>query len=114
MRFILPLLVLLGSCNYGLEKPEVPDDLIEKDKMIILIKEMVKLESHVQQKYSRVDRYYKTMDRSGKELLKANGVKEDQFKRSMEYYSMDQTELNAMYDEALNLLNEELGNLQSN
>lgn len=114
MRLIFLLILVLTSCTQGLEKPTAPEDLIARDKMVVLIKDLVKLEGHMQNKYSRVDRFYKTLDNSGKELLKENGISSDQFERSMKFYAQDQEEMAEMYGEALNLLNQELGELQQN
>jgi hypothetical protein len=80
--------------------------------MILILKDMTKLEAHIQQKYARVDKFYKTMSTSGEELLKEYKVSPKQFKSSMEYYAADQDEMRNMYNEALNLLNEELGEIQ--
>lgn len=80
--------------------------------MVLIIKDLSKLEAHVQQKYARVDKFYKTMNRSGDQLLKKYKVTAKQFERSMEFYASDQDEMREMYLEALDLLNEELGAIQ--
>lgn len=114
MRLAVVLILILVSCNQGLEKPTPPNDLIEREKLVQVIKDLVKLEGHMQNKYGRIDRYYKTLDRSGKELLKENEISPEQFENSMKYYAEDQDEMDAIYGEALNLLNKELGELQQN
>lgn len=113
MRSFLVVTLFLLSCEYGLEKPAAPADLIPKDEMTIILKDLAKLEAHIQQKYGRIDRYYKAMDRSCAQLLKDAKVSETQFENSLKYYGEDQETLNEMYAEALNLLNQELGEIQS-
>lgn len=113
MRILFVVALFLLSCEYGLEKPSAPADLIPKDEMTVILKDLAKLEAHIQQKYGGIDRYYKTMDRSCAQLLKDSKVSEAQFERSLKYYGEDQESLNEMYAEALNLLNQELGEIQS-
>lgn len=114
MRYLVFIAILFAGCKYGLEQPTEPKDLIPEEMIVVLIKDLVKLEAHVQNKYARVDRFYKTLDNSSEVLLKENGVTAEQFQASMEYYANDQERMDAIYSEALNLLNKELGELQEN
>lgn len=113
MRILVILTLFFVSCEYGLQKPTAPGDLIPKAEMTVILKDLAKMEAHIQQKYGGIDRYYKTMDRSCAQLLKDANVSEEQFERSLKYYGEDQETLNEMYAEALNLLNQELGEIQS-
>ena len=109
--FIL-VLVLFG-CTDGLKREPAPKDLIPKEKITVLIKDIVKHEAHIQQKYQRVDRYFKTMSNTGDSIIRAHGYSTEQYERSLDHYSTHQDEMQEIYNNALNLLNEELGEIQS-
>lgn len=109
----IALLVLLSACTDGLNRDSAPDDLIQKDKMTLVVIDLVKHEAFIQQKYQRVDRFYPVMTRTGDSIMKAHDISRDQFTRSMDYYSVRQEEMQEIYGEALNQLNKELGEVQS-
>ena len=109
---LLALIILFGSC---FDKGEVdrPDNLIPKEKMVVIIKDLVKLEAHIKINYPSVAQFNKVMVKSGDSLLSSHKVTAEDFDESMDYYGMDQDELKDIYSEALDKLNEELGALQS-
>ena len=91
-------------------KPE-PSDLIEKEKFVQIIKELSLVESHVQLKYGHVSRFQETMIMSGKAIFKRYKVTPKQFEMSMDYYASHQTQMQEIYAEVLELLNQESGKL---
>lgn len=115
MKFfgVMLLLVLFVSCNEGVERVPEPDDLIEREQMVLVLKDLCVLEGHIQSKYVSVPKYFKAMLNSGDALFKEHGVTSEQFEASMEYYGSRQDEMISIYDDALELLNEELAQLES-
>ena len=99
--------MLLGACSDGLSGISKPNDLIPRDTMVMILKDMSLLESHVQAKYVHVSRFQETMKRSGKKLLDGYHVSHDRFDRSMDYYGSRQEEMQSIYSEILDSLNSE-------
>lgn len=110
---IVFVILILASCAPEIERMPLPDDLIPKEKMVEIVKELTKTEGHVQNRYGQVSKYYRVMINSGDSLFKIYGVSKDQFEASMDYYGSRQEEMSAIYDQVINELNEELGELQS-
>ncbi len=110
--FIL-FLFILSACSEGVKKMDPPADLIPKEKMIDLVGDLTKLESHIQNRYKVITEYHQVMVRSGDSSLSSHGVSRAQFERSMNYYGTHQKEMESIYSEALNELNKELGELDS-
>ena len=102
------------SCNEGIQYPDAPKDLIPREKMIHLLKEISILESGIQDAYPGVNRFHKTMIRSVDSLFKAEGVTSEQYEQSMDYYSARQSEMAKMYDEAIQQMSRDLGNIEDN
>lgn len=110
---IISILFFLSSCTSGFIETKAPDNLIPKEKMIQVMKELVKLESHIQSTYPSVAEYNKTMVNSSQFLFKKMNVTEEAFQASMDYYGTHQREMKEIYNEVLDELNSELGELQS-
>ena len=108
----LAIIILFGSCS---DKGAVdrPVNLVLKEKMVEIIKDMAKLEAHIKINYPSVAQFHKVMIKSGDSLLSTHKVSAEDFDRSMDYYGMDQKEMKDIYSEALDKLNQELGALQS-
>lgn len=114
IKFLLiSLVILLSACSSELKRVAEPDDLIPKEKMVQIITEMVKLESYLQASYPSVAEYNKVMINSGNKILKKFGVDHAQFERSIDYYGTHQKMMKEIYDEALDKLNSELGELEA-
>lgn len=101
------LFFLVAACSDGMSGISKPNDLIPRDTMVMILKDMSLLESHIQAKYIHVSRFQETMKRSGKKLLDAYGVSHDRFDRSMDYYGSRQEEMQSIYTEILDSLNSE-------
>lgn len=110
---VILTLLFFSSCTSGLMDTKAPDNLIPKDKMIMVMKELVKLESHIQSTYPSVAEYNKTMINSSQFLLKKMNITEEDFQASMDYYGTHQREMKEIYNQVLDELNSELGELQS-
>jgi hypothetical protein len=113
IKYLAILAVLLSACANEVPRVEEPKNCIPKGEMIEVLTEMVKLEAYVADKYIQVNKYHKVMMNTGDSLLKANGYSRDQFDNSMDYYTSRQLEMQDIYTEVLENLNEELGELES-
>ncbi|MEN9998074.1 MAG: hypothetical protein RI922_1064 [Bacteroidota bacterium] len=101
------LLTLLVACTGEMSGISKPNDVIPRDTMVMILKDMSLLESHIQAKYIHVSRFQETMKRSGKKLLDGYHVSHDRFNRSMDYYGSRQEEMQSIYAEILDSLNRE-------
>lgn len=101
-------MLLLAGCAGSIRQPDPPDDLIGRDSMVTVLKDLVVLESYLQTNYQHVNRYYKVMTASGKICLKKYHITPDRFERSYNYYVSRQPELQGIYAEVLDSLNKEV------
>jgi hypothetical protein len=104
--------LLFASCSPGVARKEAPDNLIEKDKMIEVLTELMKLEGHANAKYGQVTKYEKLMLATADSLFKAEGVTAKQFDASYEYYAHQQEDLRKMYEKVLDNLNHEMTEIE--
>lgn len=109
----ISLLILIASCSRSIERVPEPKGLIPKDKMITVVKDMMILESHIQSNYGQVSMYYKVMQRSGDSLLATFNLNRKSYEASIDYYGSRQDEMQEIYSESMELMNEELGKLES-
>lgn len=114
MRLItIATIFILAACTRSIERVPEPENLIPKGKMITVLKEMMKLEAHIQANYGQVSTYYKVMDRSGDSLLSTYKLNREIFESSMDYYGSRQEVMQEIYAKSLEQLNAELGALQA-
>lgn len=107
MRSILFLLTLFvfSSCSDLMEGTPKPDDLIPRDTMVMVLKDMTLIESHIQTKYMHVSHFQKTMKASGKQILDAYHLSHKRYEESMDYYGSRQDQMQSIYVEILDSLN---------
>jgi hypothetical protein len=74
--------------------------------MVMVLKEMTLLEAHIQTKYMHVSRFKETMLLSGKKLLKNYRITSQRYEESMAYYGARQDEMQSIYSEILDSLNQ--------
>lgn len=103
----------LTACRQSFVDREKPSNLLPHDEMVVVLKELVKLEAHIKSKYAAVTQYHNAMKLSGDSLMKAHGISFETFDASMDYYGKDQKEMKSIYSDVLDQLNHELGQLQS-
>ncbi len=113
LGFIAFLLLVFASCVPDIDRVEEPDNLIERDKMVLVMTDLVKTESHIINEYPRLPDYFKAMVKSGDVVLKEHKVSREDFENSMDYYASRQEEMIEIYDEVLNNLSKELGEIQT-
>lgn len=99
------LIFSLASCRDEVKGFSSGDNLIPRDTMVMLIKDMTLLESHVQMKYIQVNRYHKTMKKSGDAVLKKYQISPERYESSMNYYGSHQEEMQSIYAQVLDSLN---------
>lgn len=102
---------LLAGCSRSIDLPGKPADLVERDSMVVVLRELVVLESYLQTRYQNVNNYYKVMTASGKACLKKYHIQPDRFERSYNYYVTRQVELQGIYSEVLDSLNKDVSKL---
>jgi hypothetical protein len=108
---IIALVFFFASCSDGIKRKPEPDNLIPRDHMVEAMGELIKLESYIQGKYPSVAQYNKVMINSGDSLLGTFNITKDQFEASLEYYGSRQDVMKGIYDEILDGLNKEQGQL---
>ena len=114
MKFLIPvLLVFLYSCSSELKKPQAPDDLISRDSMVVVMRQLVVLESHIDSKYQNVQNYHKLVKKTGNKLLEDFNISPARFERSYDYYAGHQEKLQSIYTEVLDSLNIEVNKLKA-
>jgi len=96
---------LLFSCRDEVSGFNSKDNLIPRDTLVMVLKEMTLLESHVQSKYIQVNRYHKTMKKSGDLILKNYHISPSRYEESMDYYGSHQEEMQSIYAQVLDSLN---------
>lgn len=107
MRWLLFLFVIaLSSCQLELEKLELPENLIEKEKFTRVLSDMMLLEAHLQSKYENVTKYYNLIQNSANEVFKSHGVDSLSYANSMDYYAQKQEVLKEIYIEIQNNVNQ--------
>jgi hypothetical protein len=109
---IVGALLVLQSCNSELRGLKKPDNLIPKEQMVDIMTDMLILEGHIQKTYSTVNRYYKVMSASGRNYLKSRHVSQEQYERSLAYYSCNNDEYRGMMEEVMENLQKESIELQ--
>ncbi len=109
----ISLVIIISSCSRSIERIPEPKDLIPRDKMVTVLKEMMELEAHIQVNYGQVSTYYKVMQRSGDSLLSTHKLDRISYESSLDYYGSRQVEMQKIYDDALEKMNEELGKLEA-
>ena len=118
MRIIISFifLILVSSCEDSsgvIARIPEPENLIQRELFTDILTDLVKLEGHMDAKYAVVTKYHKTMIHSGDSLLKMHNVNLETFESSMEYYGSRQDLMKSIYDDVLDELNKELGDLES-
>jgi hypothetical protein len=109
----IALVLLAIGCSSEITRRPEPKNLIPKSEMILIVREMVKLESHIQAKYADVATYHKVMVQSGDSLLSSYNLTKGRFEASLDYYASRQELMEEIYAQALQDLNKELGELES-
>lgn len=103
--FFFCSLIIISSCTDTVEGASKPDNLIPKDTMVMILKDMTLIESFIQTKYMHVSSFEKTMKLSGKKILDKYHVSYKRYDESMDYYGSRQEQMEAIYAQILDSLN---------
>lgn len=82
-----------------------PNNLIPRDTMVMVLKDMTLMESHIQTKYIHVSHFQETMKKSGKLILDQYHLSHRRYEESMDYYGSRQDQMQSIYAEILDSLN---------
>lgn len=110
---VIAFVFITSSCTRTIDRIPEPENLIPRKKMVTVLKEMMKLEAHIQANFGQVSSYYKVMEQSGDSLLSTYELDREMFEASMDYYGSRQAEMKEIYSDALSKMNEELGELEA-
>lgn len=105
------LFILLFSCQSETYSKKAPKDLVSRDTMIMLLKELSLIESHIQDKYAHVGVFKEVMIRSGEHILKKYDLSPERFEHTMDYYGTRQELLKEIYVQVLDSLNKDASKL---
>lgn len=103
--FILALLFIFSACRDEVAGRVQPDDLIPTDTMVMVLKDLTLIESHIQMKYVQVTTYKETMKKSGQVIMDKYRISRERFEASMDYYGTRQLEMQDIYARVLDSLN---------
>lgn len=101
----LVLLIFVAACRDEVAGAKQPKDLIPTDTMVMVLKDLTLIESHIQMKYLQVTTYKETMKRSGQVIMDKYRISRNRFEKSMDYYGTRQLEMQDIYARVLDSLN---------
>lgn len=116
MKPFVPIIILalfLISCSDNLYRTEPPQDLISKDSFVSVLKDVYILEGFLQNQFIQMNNGHDAIQKSGNLIMKNHGLSRDRFKRSLDYYSSQQEEMQAINNQILDSLNKELSKVQN-
>ena len=109
---LLISIAFLTSCKVELDKVSVPKNLIPKDSMTVILKEMMVLENYIANTHPETNISPELMKKSGDSLLSTHGVSPERFENSFLYYGTQQEEMIEMYTAIQDSLTWEMNQLQ--
>ena len=83
---VIGIVLVLQACSSKMPFPDPPKDLIPEDMMSMLVHDMFILEAGIQKRYQNVNRFYKTMIKSGDAYLESKHISRGRYERSYDYY----------------------------
>ena len=110
MKIILYLILVffLFSCSSEIKRTEKPDDLLSEDKMVVVLKDLSILESHIRMKYPMTAQNHKTMIKSADLIFKKHEIDSVKFNEAMDYYGAHQDIMQEINTRVLESVNREL------
>lgn len=109
----LTLVLLLFSCKSTIERFPEPENLIPRDTMVIILQDLIVLESHVISRYPEVNTFRDLMRNSGDSLLAKYHVNFKRFDQSINYYGSRQDEMQSIYTEVQDSLTWKMNQLET-
>lgn len=113
MKFISPLIFTLVflSCEIKLKEIPKPENLMEKRELVSLLEDLMVMEQYVQSQYPQPIHYQTVIKESGQDILKEHHVSFEVFDASMTYYGSRQEEMQEIYNQVLENINNKLNKL---
>lgn len=105
--WICVVLVFMAACQSNTYGKKKPADLISRDTLVMALKDLSLIESHIQDKYVHVGVFKGLMKRSGEQVLKTYRLTPYRFEETMDYYGSHQLMLQSVYTQVLDSLNKE-------
>ena len=112
MSLILNLL-FIASCDTQLQRFPKPDGLIEQDKMVLILHDLMLLEGHIQGQYPEFTQFQRSIKKSGEQLLLKYKISPEEFDASMDYYGSRQDEMTRIYEQVLEKFTVEMNELET-
>ncbi len=104
--FLFILILLLSSCynTHDGNKIPKPDNLIGKDKLVLVIADMEIAESTIREKQNLGQEIDGLQERFYLAIFQKHEITKEQFENSMAYYKQDLDELSDIYEEVITRL----------
>ena len=109
---VILLLGFLTSCKAEIKEFPIPKDLIPKDSMALVLKEMMVLENYIAKVHPEINTSPELMSKSGDSLLSTYGISPKRFESSFQYYGTQQEEMIEIYTEIQDSLTWKMNQLQ--
>ena len=107
--FIIGLIAF--SCSSEYSSGDKSENIVPKDSMVMALKDLSILESHIKTKYPQIQQSFKTVTKSSEFILKKYNLDTARFNSSMNYYITHQKEMQEIYSQILDSVNRELTEL---
>lgn len=104
---LFSLLIILNSCSSEIKRMEKPLDLIPKDSMIIILKDLTLIESYIKDKQPINFYNSESVIKSGEVVLKKYNLDTLRFGKSFDYYASFQKEIESIYSAIIDSVNKE-------
>jgi hypothetical protein len=104
LNLLLVLLILI-SCTDNHVLVSEPKNLVPEDTMVMVIRDLTLIESHIQMKYEGVSVFKELMERSGEHILANYNMSTERFESSINYYGSRQEMMQQIYSRVLDSLN---------
>ena len=109
--FLICLILFITSCSEGIQRVKMTDELIQKDTMVMVIKDLSIIEAHIKNKFPPINQSFKSLQKSGQLILEKYNVDTTRFNASMDYYGSIQKMMQYIYSQVLDSVNRELTEL---
>lgn len=109
---VLILIGLLASCEVKREEFLVPKNLIPKDSMTMILRDMMVLENYIANTHPEINVSPELMKNSGDSLLSTYYVSPERYDISFQYYGTQQEEMIEIYSEIQDSLTWKMNQLQ--
>jgi hypothetical protein len=114
LLWISTLVLLVVACQSNTYGKKAPEDLIARDTLVMVLKDLSLIESHIQDVYAQNGIYKDIMRRSGDTVLSKYRLTADRLERSLDYYGSRQSDMESIYNQVLDSLNKEASKLPDN